>query len=40
MFFAGKWMELESFVLCEISQVQKISKVIRFLSHVEARPVS
>jgi hypothetical protein len=33
--FAGKWMELESIILSEVSQVQKAKS---FLSYVEYRP--
>jgi hypothetical protein len=39
MLFAGKWMELESIMLIEMNHAQK-SKVICFLSYVEARPIS
>jgi hypothetical protein len=42
MLFAGKWLELENFMLSEVSQAQKKkkSKFTSFLSYVEARPVS
>jgi hypothetical protein len=39
MLFASKWMELENFMLSEVSQAQK-SKVACFLSYVETRPTS
>jgi hypothetical protein len=40
MLFAGKWMELETFMLCTICQAQNKSKVTCFLAYMEARPVS
>jgi hypothetical protein len=36
MLFTGKWIELENFMLSEVSQARK-SKVICFPSYVEAR---
>jgi hypothetical protein len=39
MLFAGKWMELENFMLSEVSQAQKI-KVTCFLTYMQARPIS
>jgi hypothetical protein len=36
MLFAGKWIKLENFMLSEASQSQRS----RFLSHVEAKPIS
>jgi hypothetical protein len=35
--FVGKWMELESIILNEVSQVQKV-KATNFLSYMEYRP--
>jgi hypothetical protein len=40
MLFAGKWMELENFMLSEVSQAQKKSKITCFLSYAETRPIS
>jgi hypothetical protein len=37
--FTEKWMELENFMLSEVSQPQK-SKVACFLSYVEPEPIS
>jgi hypothetical protein len=39
MLFAGKWKELENFMLSKVSQAQKI-KGACFRSYVEARPIS
>jgi hypothetical protein len=39
MLVAGKWMELEHFMLSEVSQVQKI-KDCMFSLYVESRPIS
>jgi hypothetical protein len=38
MLFAGKWMELEKFMLNEVSQAQK-SKATYFSPFVEGRPI-
>jgi hypothetical protein len=38
MLFAGKWMELENFMLSKPSS--RKSKVSCFFSYVEARPIS
>jgi hypothetical protein len=35
--FAGKWMELENIILCDVSQVQK-PKSLMFFSYVEYKP--
>jgi hypothetical protein len=40
MWFAGRWVELENFMLSKVSQAQKKSKISYFLSYVEARPLS
>jgi hypothetical protein len=39
MFFAGKWMELENFMLSEVNQAQKVKDTC-VPSYVEGRPVS
>jgi hypothetical protein len=36
--FAGKWIELETIILSEVSQVQKAKSHIFSLSYVEYRP--
>jgi hypothetical protein len=39
MLFAGKWMEMENYLLSERRQAQKTT-ITCFFSYVEARPIS
>jgi hypothetical protein len=40
MLFAGKWMELENFMLSEVAKPPKNQRLHAFLLYVEARPIS